>query len=223
MTAQLSVVIPTLNAADDLAESLPPLLEGLGAGLIRELVISDGGSTDATRTVAEEAGAVIVEGPPSRGGQLRRGGAAAKGEWLLFLHADTRLPAGWAALAEERIRAGRPGHFRLGFDRGGLPAAAIALWANLRSGVLGLPYGDQGLLVAKSEYEAAGGYPDMPLMEDVAMSCALRGRLRALPARVTTSWERYERDGWARRGSRNLVLLCRYLLGADPRDLARRY
>ena len=91
MRAPVSVVIPTLDAAADLGPCLAALGEGLQAGLLRELVISDGGSTDATRAVADEAGAIWVSGPPGRGGQLGRGVAASEGDWLLVLHADTWL------------------------------------------------------------------------------------------------------------------------------------
>ncbi len=223
MRAQLSVVIPTLDAETGLVRCLPALTEGLTAGLIRELVISDGGSGDATLTIAEAAGAVVVTGAPSRGGQLRRGAAAAQGEWLFFLHADCVLPPGWADLVSAHLSDGRPAHFRLRFDAGGSAARWVAGWANLRSRLFHLPYGDQGLLISRAEHDAVGGYRDIPLMEDVAMARALGRRLVALPAAVTTSAAKYRRDGWGRRGWRNLGLLIRYLLGADPEDLARRY
>jgi rSAM/selenodomain-associated transferase 2 len=223
MRAKLSVVIPTLNAAQGLARSLPALAEGLDAGLIRELVISDGGSTDATLTIADEAGAVVVSGPASRGGQLRRGADASTGEWVLFLHADTVLPSGWADMVHAQIRTGRPAYFKMQFDAAGLAPRLVAGWANLRARRFHLPYGDQGLLMSRAEYDAVGGFRDIPLMEDVAMSRALGARLQGLPGAVTTSAARYARDGWLRRGMRNLSLLLRYLMGADPERLARRY
>ncbi|MFD1159225.1 TIGR04283 family arsenosugar biosynthesis glycosyltransferase [Roseovarius aestuarii] len=223
MRAKLSVVIPTLNAADALPTALASLMEGVEAGLIRELVISDGGSTDATLKIACEAGARVIEGAPSRGGQLRRGAEAAKGAWLLFLHADTQLPAGWAECIAKQIELGSPAYFRLKFDIRGVSPSLVAGWANLRSRAFGLPYGDQGLLVSRADYDAIGGYRDMPLMEDVALASALKGRLHMLPLSVTTSAARYQRDGWLRRGGRNLSLLLRYLGGADPARLARRY
>lgn len=223
MRAKLSVVIPTLNAADALPATLASLMEGVEAGLIRELVISDGGSTDATLKIASEAGARVIEGAPSRGGQLRRGAEAAEGAWLLFLHADTQLPAGWAECIAMQIELGSPAYFRLKFDIIGVSPSLVAGWANLRSRAFGLPYGDQGLLVSRADYDAIGGYRDMPLMEDVALARALRGQLHMLPLSVTTSAARYQRDGWLRRGGRNLSLLLRYLGGADPARLARRY
>lgn len=223
MQQGLSVIIPTLNAGEGLARSLPALLEAREAGLVQEIVISDGGSDDDTLSLARAAGAVIVRGAPSRGGQLLRGAAAAGGEWLLFLHADTVLPPGWAGCVQAHLPTGRPAFFRLRFDRGGRAARLVAGWANLRARLLRLPYGDQGLLISRAEYDRVGGYPDIPLMEDVALARRLGRRLVALPATVTTSAERYIRDGWFRRGARNLWLLLRYLSGADPARLARRY
>ncbi|MEM6579380.1 MAG: TIGR04283 family arsenosugar biosynthesis glycosyltransferase [Pseudomonadota bacterium] len=223
MRARLSVVMPTLMAQDALRRSLPALTEGLQSGLVRELVVSDGGSTDATRRIAEAAGARVVTGPASRGGQLRRGAAAAEGDWLLFLHADCVLPEGWSDAVAAHLANGGAAAFRLGFDAHGLAPALVTGWANLRSRVLGLPYGDQALVISRGDYDAAGGYADVPLMEDVAMARALRGQIALLPLAVQTSSEKYRRDGWFRRGAANLLRLTRYLLGADPKKLARRY
>lgn len=223
MRAALSVVIPTLDAGRDLPACLGALFEGVRAGLIRELVVSDGGSSDDTCLMAEAAGAVIVTGAPSRGGQLRRGAAVAGGEWLLFVHADTVLPEGWADAVRAQMAQGGAAAFRLSFDARGLAPRVVAGWANLRSGLWGLPYGDQGLLISRAEHDRAGGYPDIPLMEDVALARALKGRITLLPLSVRTSAARFAREGWLRRGTRNLWLLLRYLCGADPVRLAERY
>ncbi len=223
MRAQLSVVIPTLNAQEALPACLASLMEGVEAGMVRELVISDGGSTDATLHIAEEVGALVVSGAASRGGQLQRGVAATQGAWVLVIHSDSVLPQGWAEAVMTQMQTGAPAYFRLRFDARGLAPVWVALWANLRARWLGLPYGDQGLLITRADYDAVGGYPDQPLMEDVAMARALRGRLHHLPLSITTSADKYQRDGWLRRGSRNLGLLIRYLLGADPHTLSGRY
>ncbi len=223
MRAKLSVIIPVLNAAESLPACLGALMEGVEAGLIRELVISDGGSTDATVRIAAQAGAVVIEGRPSRGGQLGRGAGAAAGEWLLFLHADSILPAGWSACVLAHMPTGRPAHFKLRFDQRGFAPGAVAFWANLRSRGFRLPYGDQGLLISRAEYDAIGGYLDIPLMEDVAMARALGRRLQVLPMALTTSAARYAREGWVRRGLRNLGLLARYFIGVDPERLVKRY
>lgn len=225
MRAALSVIIPTLNAQKQLPACLMALMEGLEAGLLREVVISDGGSSDATLQITEEVGAELVAGDASRGGQLRRGALAAQGDWLLFLHADTVLDPGWSDCVLDHIaaHADMAGYFRLRFDAGGIAPRLVAGWSNLRARVFGLPYGDQGLLLSRALYDSIGGFTDQPLMEDVAMARRLRGRLREIPISARTSAERYVTEGWFRRGRRNLWTLLRYLSGADPHDLARSY
>ncbi|NUH64865.1 TIGR04283 family arsenosugar biosynthesis glycosyltransferase [Sulfitobacter sp. S0837] len=224
MRAPISVVIPTLDAAKVLPACLGALVEGVQADLIREVIISDGGSQDGTGQLAEGWGAEVVIGAPSRGGQLRRGCAVAQGDWLLVLHADTVLAPGWAAAVQSHMahHTAAAGWFHLRFDHGGVAARVVASWANLRSR-MGLPYGDQGLLLSRALYEAVGGYSDQPLMEDVALAGALRGRLRALQAVAVTSAEKYRRQGWLRRGGRNLWTLIRYMMGVPPAKLAEAY
>lgn len=225
MPARLSIVIPTLNAASALPATADALLEGVSSGLVRELVISDGGSTDETRAVASELGAHWVEGPPGRGGQLRRGVEAATGDWLLLLHADTHPAPDWAKAVYEHMiaRPDEAAFFRLRFRADGFAPRLVAGGANLRSRYLGLPYGDQGVLISRALLDAMGGVPDLPLMEDVALARALKGRLRPLGVHVTTSAERYETDGWVKRVMANLGTLLRYGLGADPARLKARY
>lgn len=222
MRAPISVIIPTLNAERHLGACLTALMPGLEAGLIRELVVSDGGSDDATVEIAKAWGAEVVQGPASRGGQLARGCAAAKGSWLLVLHADTVLSPGWVGPAVAHLGSERAGWFRLAFAKGGAAGRIVAGWANLRSH-LGLPYGDQGLLVPATLYLAAGGYPEHPLMEDVALARALKGRLISIDAVAVTCPARYHRQGWIRRGSRNLWTLLRYFAGVSPQRLAQNY
>lgn len=222
----ISVVIPTLDAAPYLARTLAPLVSGVAEGVVRDLVISDGGSTDATLAIAEDVGATVVTGPKGRGRQLMAGAAAAKGRWLLFLHADTALEEDWHVHAQRFMRAGetRAAAFRFAFDDDAPAARRAAWWVDLRCKVLALPYGDQGLLISRTLYDAVGGYRDLPLMEDVDIVRRLgRARLAMLPAKAVTSADKYRRDGYGRRARRNLVLLARYLMGADPADLAKRY
>ena len=224
MAAPLSIVVPTLDAAPALPGLLVSLMPGLGAGLVRELIVSDGGSTDATLAIAEEAGARIETGPPGRGVQLARGARAAAGEWFLFLHADSRLSPDWTDATADHIAANphMAAHFRLGFDAAGPMARLTAGWANFRAGRLGLPYGDQGLLIPRGLYLEVGGFEPVPLMEDVALVRKLR-HIAALDATVTTSAERYLRNGWLRQGGANLWRLARYLAGASPERLAAGY
>ena len=222
MRAPISIVIPTLDAEAPLVALLSDLVEGVGEGLVREVVVSDGGSTDGTCAAAENAGARVIVGAPGRGGQLRRGCAAASGDWLWIVHADTRLPSGWTRPVARHLLTDRAGWARLAFRSEAAAARRVAAWANLRSR-FGLPYGDQTLLLPRSLYEAAGGFEDVPLMEDVRLVRRLGGRLAPMDLMVTTDASRYEGQGWVRRGSRNFSLLVRHALGADPEALARAY
>lgn len=223
MRAPISVIIPTLNAGSALGPCFEALMEGLDAGLIRELIVSDGGSTDSTGATAQAWGAHVLDGPASRGGQLWQGCDVAKGDWLLVLHADTILAKGWAKEVQAHLSNDQAAWFQLAFDGGGVPALLVAGWANLRSRFLGLPYGDQGLLIPRTLYRSVGGYPDQPLMEDVALARKLKGRLTGLPATAITSAEKYRRQGWLRRGARNLWTLGRYFAGTSPEMLAQSY
>ena len=222
MRAPISVIIPTLNAERGLNACLHSLMEGVEAGLIRELIVVDGGSSDASVKIAKDWGAEIVTTLPSRGGQLRAGCAAAKGTWLLILHADTALAPGWVGAVGAHLSTPRAGWFKLAFDARGVAPALVAGWANLRSR-MGLPYGDQGLLISQDLYGAVGGYRDIPLMEDVAMARALRGSLTGLDAVAVTSAAKYIRQGWLRRGVRNILTLMRFFAGVDPETLAQSY
>ncbi len=225
MSAPVSIIIPTLNAVPSIGPTLAALVPGVADGLVREVVLADGGSTDAIEQVAEETGARMIEAEPGRGSQLRAGGMAARGDWLLFMHADTVLPADWPEAVARHIQrnADRAGYFRLHFDSERPYARWTEGWANIRSRVLKLPYGDQGLLVSRRVYEEIGGFQPMPLMEDVAIARALRGRMRCLGPAVITSAERYERDGYWRRGWRNWGCLGLYFMGVSPEKIAQIY
>lgn len=226
MPAPLSVIIPTLDAAADLPLCLESLLPGLEAGLIREVIVSDGGSQDASLQIAQSAGARVICGPRGRGAQLAAGAQAARGDWLLFLHADTALSRDWAERVGDHLNT-RPDHaayFELKFRSDARAARGLEKRANRRARMLGLPYGDQGLLVSRRLYDLLGGYADVPLMEDVMMVRAIgKRRLIQLDAQARTCAAKYERDGWHRRSFRNGVLITRFLLGASPERLARSY
>lgn len=226
MSAPLSVVIPTLDVAARIGPTLGAIGEAVMAGLIREVILADGGSADAIAEIAAETGARLVEAPCGRGLQLAAGCREVRGDWLLVLHADSVPGPGWTRAARRHmaLRPDRAGWFALTFDGGGAGAAMVAVWANLRARVFGLPYGDQGLLVPRALYEAVGGYAPIPLMEDVALVRAIgRRRLAPIPHPIVTSAERYLRDGWTRRGWRNLTTLGLWFAGVSPERLARRY
>ena len=225
MTAPLSIIIPTLNAERSLLRLLPQLFEGLTEGLIAELIFADGGSTDQTLSIAEEAGAKLVSAAKGRGSQLAKGAAEAKGNWLFIVHADSTLPDNWCDTLRDHIEhhPQKAAVFRLAFNDTSLMARITAGWANLRTRFLNLPYGDQGLLIPNALYTKIGGYPDIPLMEDVAIAQNLRGNIRLLDAKITTNADKYQRDGWIKRGTRNLSTLIRYKLGTSPEVLAKSY
>lgn len=224
MPAPLSVIIPTLDAAPEVGGLLEQLMDGVAAGLVREVILSDGGSQDDIDELAEAVGAEFISGATGRGGQLKRGAGIARGDWFLVLHADSQLPPGWASIIQAAMADNRYAHvFRLRFAACGFSPWFVAGWANLRTRVFGLPYGDQGLLISRELYHAEGGYPDIPLMEDVALVRSLERRPQLLPACITTSAARYEEQGWFRRGARNLWTLMRYLAGGDPETLSKEY
>ncbi len=218
----LSVIIPTWNAA----RSLPNAVASIRSPMVGDVIVADGGSTDDTVAAAREAGARIVAAPRGRGAQLHAGAQVASHGWLLFLHADTRLGPGWEAAVRrhQRDAPDRAGYFRFRFDQDHWRARLVARSVALRCAMFRLPYGDQGLFMSRTLYEAVGGFRvDHPLMEDVDIVRRLGRRLRPLGAEAITSAQRYEREGYVRRALKNLRLLSRYLNGASPAALARDY
>ena len=224
MPALLSIVIPTLNSTNLISSTLLSLSEGIEASLIKELIISDGNSTDHIKKLSNEIGAVFIKGQKGRGIQLRRGAMKATGEWILFIHSDTILPPGWAIAFLKHIKnQENAGYCKLSFDDPSLIAKVISFGANLRSSIFKLPYGDQGLLISKKLYNEIGGYPDLPLMEDVAIVKLLKQKIQLVPVTIKTSAFKYKRDGWLKRSINNINLLIRFKIGADPHELAKLY
>ena len=221
----ISAVIPALDAAETLAFVLTNLH---AAGVVKEVIVADGGSRDKTVAIARAAGARIVESAPGRGTQLAAGAAATSSEWLLFLHADCRLETGWATVVENFIAmpqaSSRAGYFDFALDDSVPAARRIERFVAWRCRLLALPYGDQGLLISRSLYDAAGGFSQLPLMEDVDLVRRLgRRRLTRLGCRCITSARRYRRNGYWRRPLRNLVCLSLYFAGVSPHRIARLY
>lgn len=221
----LSVVIPTLNAAGELPATLAALAD---ARLVREIVVADGGSADETVAIGRAAGAWIVIAPRGRGTQLAAGAAAASGDWLLFLHADCRLMPGWdeavAAFVAAPGAPGRAGYFAWALDDGSPAARRLEHIVAWRCRVFALPYGDQGLLIARALYERVGGFAALPLMEDVDLVRRLgRRRLAPIGMAACASARRYREEGYVRRPLRNVLCLSLYFMGVPPRHIARLY
>ncbi|MEO1552636.1 MAG: TIGR04283 family arsenosugar biosynthesis glycosyltransferase [Pseudomonadota bacterium] len=227
MPAPLSIIIPALDAEAGLSLCLASLMPGLETGLIREVILVDGGSQDQTRRLAEGAGATVISAAEQgRAAQMRRGFDHARGDWMLFLHADTALSRDWAERAKSHINQGKDkaAAFTLAYRSDHPMAKVVARRANWRARTLGLPYGDQGLLISRKFYNEIGGYPDTPFMEDVQIIRAIgKKRLSLLSAEARTDASKYDRDGWRRRSWRNAYLITRYLLGAKPESLAKLY
>ncbi len=235
---RLTIVIPTFNANAHLPGALRALaappenpaaspLSGADA-VPAEIIVADGGSSDGTPELAVAGGARLIKSPRGRGAQLEAGAHAARGDWLLFLHADTRLGDGWraavAAFAADPANAKRAAYFGFALDDGKPAARRLEAMVAWRCRTLALPYGDQGLLIAREFYEELGRYRDWPLMEDVEFVRRIgRERLVALPIAAVTSAQRYRRSGYVAQSLRNLVLLSLFFLGVPPRALARLY
>jgi len=221
--SELTALIPTLDAA----RSLPSTLAAL-AGHVDGIIVADGGSTDATRHLAAAAGATVVDAPRGRGSQLAAGTAAATTPWLLVIHADTRPGPGWQAAAAgfmaDPANAGHAAYFRFALDDASSQARRLECAVAWRCRVLGLPYGDQGLLVRRDTLARLGGFRPIPIMEDVDLVRRIgRRRLVALDAAFVTSAARWRAEGWWARSARNLSCLALWFVGVPPGRIARLY
>jgi rSAM/selenodomain-associated transferase 2 len=221
----IDVVIPALNEA----QALPALLGDLrDLALVRpvDVFVVDGGSSDGTGERAAAGGARLLHTSRGRANQLNAGAMAGRGDWLLFLHADSRLgreARGAVVAATETEAAVEAAVFRFAIDLPGFWRRLIETGQAIREALSGLAYGDQGLLIRRRLFEEVGGYPNLPLMEDVAMIRAVRRRTRItrLPAPLVTSGRRYRHGGVMRTWLRHTALISLYLMGVSPRRLAR--
>jgi len=220
----LCVVIPTLNCADHLTARLSQL-----SGADR-IVVADGGSTDRTLAVAVQ-GAVLAMGARGRGQQLALGARhCADARWLLFIHADNKLPDNWRESAARHMtrHSKSAGYFRYRANAKGFWPRFMDFWVGMRCQWWGLPYGDQGLLISKAMYEEVGGYPAQSLFEDVALIDIIKTKLgrtmlRPLKGHMVIDVSKYEGEGIWVRGRQNLHLLKAYRKGADVETLVKRY
>jgi rSAM/selenodomain-associated transferase 2 len=222
---RLAIVIPALDEAVNLTHLLPDLARDCPGA---EVVVVDGGSRDDTAAVvARTPGGRLLASARGRALQMNHGARESGGDTLLFLHADTRLPGGAAeaieaALAEPGVVGGR---FDVRFDNERALFRVIAWFMNARSRASGICTGDQAIFVRRADFEAIGGYPEIPLMEDIELSRRLkrRGRLRALRLRVTTAARKWEREGPLRTVGLMWALRLLHFCGVAPARLHRWY
>jgi rSAM/selenodomain-associated transferase 2 len=220
-----SIIIPALNDREQLRSTLPPLQRFRSAG--HEVILVDGGSADDTRSVAEGKVDLLLSTGKGRAVQMNEGARHATGEILLFLHADTRLGDEAMAALLDRFPAGgkRWGRFDVRLSGSRPMLRVVETMINLRSRLTGIATGDQGIFTSRKAFESVGGYREMPLMEDIALSRSLKrsGRPLCIGTPLVTSSRRWEEKGiW-----RTILLMWRlrlaFALGADPRELAKRY
>lgn len=223
--ARLSIIMPVLDEGDAIAGALDALAELRGLGV--EIIVVDGGSQDATVQRARLRADHVLVAPRGRASQMNAGAAKASGDVLLFLHADTALPREAERLVLDGLARSRHdwGRFDVTIAGRHPMLRLIAFMMNLRSRLTGIATGDQAIFVKRDAFHAAGGFPDIPLMEDIALSKRLKrlSRPLCLRERATTSGRRWEAHGVFR----TILLMWRlrlaYFFGADPAALARRY
>ena len=220
----VSIIVPVLDEAADIEATLTALASYRTRGC--ELIVVDGGSRDRTITLANPLADRVLTASRGRAAQMNAGAAVARGDVLLFLHADTKLPANADVLIRDGLaQSGRLwGRFDVRFDQGGI-MPLIAMMMNLRSRLTGIATGDQAIFVTRAAFNAVGGFPAQPLMEDIAFSSRIRrvSRPEYIRARVTTSARRWQTQGILRTVFLMWRLRLAYFLGADPAHLARQY
>lgn len=224
---ELSVVIPCLNEAT----RLPLLLADLHRSELRlEILLADGGSSDATPQIARQSGAHLIKiHPPGRGRQLRAAANQARGDWLLFLHADSRLPLRWSCAVRSLLKTSAAAASAWYFDLRISPSTParrlLERGVGLRSRWLQRPYGDQGLLLHRELYARCGGFAELPLMEDLDLVERLShgADLRPIGLPLTTDGRRWNSDGVIKRSWRNARLRRRWKQGESAERLAEAY
>ncbi|HKB61310.1 MAG TPA: TIGR04283 family arsenosugar biosynthesis glycosyltransferase [Burkholderiales bacterium] len=221
----ISIIVPVLNEAQGISESLAALAPLRARG--HELIVVDGGSSDGTAALARGAADRVVSAPRGRASQMNAGAALARGEVLVFLHADTRLPENAGARILQGLAAsGRAwGRFDVRIEGASAFLPVIAFFMNLRSRATGIATGDQAIFVRRDAFERAGRFPSLELMEDIALSRSLKcvSRPLCLADKAVTSGRRWERHGVLRTVFLMGWLRLAFFLGAAPASLARFY
>ncbi|HEX7705669.1 MAG TPA: TIGR04283 family arsenosugar biosynthesis glycosyltransferase [Thermoanaerobaculia bacterium] len=218
----VSVVIPTLNEEEWIVRTI----ESAFAAGASEVIVADGGSGDRTLVLAETTGARLVPAARGRGQQLNRGAAAAAHEFLIFLHADTLLPAGAIAAVESALASNASfGGFRVRFFEGGWRLRYVAFMINMRTRLTRAPWGDQAQFARRDAFVASGGYPDVPIMEDYEFALRMKRATSPalLPLEVTTSGRRFLARGVIRTSILNWIVIGAWHLGVSPDRLAAWY
>lgn len=221
MTPRLSIVVPVFADAD----AAEMLLRQIGSPPDTEVIVVDGGADPKLDSLAARYDIHLLRTARGRATQMNAGAARAAGEWLLFLHADSRLPAEWLDHLRRIPFDAVGGWFGFALDDGAWQARVIERGVAWRTRWLRLPYGDQGLFVRRNVFEALGGFGDLPLLEDVEFVRRLvrAGPIVELPVPLFTSSRRWRRDGWFRRSARNLAIVSCYFAGVSPARLSRWY
>ena len=218
---RISVIIPARNEAATIERVLRRVYDDRPW----EVIVVDGESSDGTGEIAAQMDAMVLRTAPGRGRQLNTGAAAATGDILLFLHADTSLPHAYRETVVDTLALPQTvaGAFRLHIDAPGMALRFVERAVQFRSRFLQMPYGDQAIFVRVEDFHRAGGYPDWPVMEDYCLVRRLRllGKIRIAPDGVVTSGRRWKRVGVWRTTAQNQLTILAYRLGVSPDRLAR--
>ena len=219
----ISIIIPVLNEATIIKQTLGQLTQYSEI----EIIVVDGGSQDDTVTIAKSSVKVITVSGKNRAGQMNAGANLAQSDILLFLHADTQLPANFIELVSKTLNQNQiiAGAFELAIDGSGIPLRGIEILVKVRSRLLSLPYGDQALFISKQAFIKAGGFADLPIMEDFEFIQRVKklGRIAIAPAAVTTSGRRWQKLGVWQTTLINQLMIAGYYLGISPAKLSKFY
>ncbi|MEH2418010.1 TIGR04283 family arsenosugar biosynthesis glycosyltransferase [Nostoc sp.] len=222
-SARISIIIPTLNEAGNIKEAIVTTQESINI----EIIVVDAGSQDGTLEIAKSLGVTVISSSAGRAVQMNAGAVVASGDILLFLHADTRLPAGFdemirTALQQPGIVAGA---FNLRIDASLLSLRWVEWGVNMRSHIYQMPYGDQAIFLTKAVFQQIGGFPELPIMEDFELMRRLKrtGRIVIIPTPVVTSARRWLQKGVFKTTLLNQIVIIAYLLGVSPKRICRWY